>query len=263
MQQNKKVINFRYPIGIGLLLGLGFLTKGTVYLMAPVVGFAILWRYRPDWMTFIHNALAVFLPALLLGSLWWVRNLIVYGGLDLMGKRRHDEVVVGQIRTAEWIGQFGLAETINRFVQTTFNSFWGQFGWMALPMPFWIMRLLAILTAVSLIGLMLAPFIWTKSSRRALISNLFLLILLLLLLLTTSLHIGYNLTFVQHQGRYLFPALIPIGLGTAVGLGTWALWLQRPSGSRFSFLPYLIPLGLGIGLITLNIYVLWRFIPLL
>jgi hypothetical protein len=27
----------------------------------------------------------------------------------------------------------------------------------------------------------------------------------------------YNLTFVQHQGRYLFPALIPIGLAFAIG----------------------------------------------
>jgi hypothetical protein len=86
---------------------------------------------------------------------------------------------------------------------------------------------------------------------------------MLLLLLTTGLHVGYNLTFVQHQGRYLYAALIPIGLAVAVGLGTWALWLQRPFGSRFTLLPSLIPIGLGVALVALNLYALLRFIPLL
>jgi hypothetical protein len=30
-------------------------------------------------------------------------------------------------------------------------------------------------------------------------------------------YLYYNVTFVQHQGRYLFPALIPIGLAFAIG----------------------------------------------
>ena len=263
LQQDKDEDRLRYPITIGLLLGLGFFTKGTAYLMAVVVAFALLWRYWREWSTLLQKGLQIFIPALLLGSFWWIRNMLIYGGIDIIGKFRHDEVVIGQIRTAEWITQFGLIETINRFIQTTFNSFWGQFGWMALPMPLWIMRPLVILTAVTIIGLLLAPFIWTRSSRRALITNLFLLIFLLLLALTSGLHIGYNLTFVQHQGRYLFPALIPIGLGVAVGLGTWALWFQRPFLPRFTTLPYLVPIALGVGLITLNVYALIRFIPLL
>jgi hypothetical protein len=41
-------------------------------------------------------------------------------------------------------------------------------------------------------------------------------------------YLGYNLTFVQHQGRYLFPALIPIGLAFGLGLGE----LLRPVVSR-------------------------------
>lgn len=263
LQQDKTNDSLTYPLFIGILLGLGFITKGTVYLMAPVVGFALLWRYWRAWSRLMKVALSVFVPALLLGSLWWVRNLIVYGGFDVLGKNRHDAVVIGQIRTAEWIAQLGLAETLNRFVQTTFNSFWGQFGWMALPMPLWIMRPLVLLTAVTIIGLLLAPFIWTRASKKELVTNLFLLIFSLLLLLTSGLHVGYNLTFVQHQGRYLFPALIPIGLGVAVGLGTWALWLQRPFLPRFRGLPYLVPPGLGLVLITLNLVVLFRFIPLL
>jgi TRAP-type C4-dicarboxylate transport system permease small subunit len=42
-------------------------------------------------------------------------------------------------------------------------------------------------------------------------------ILILLFVLTVGGYLYYNLTFVQHQGRYLFPALIPIGLAFAIG----------------------------------------------
>jgi len=37
-------------------------------------------------------------------------------------------------------------------------------------------------------------------------------------LFTLAGYLWYNLTFVQHQGRYLFTALAPIGLLVAVGL---------------------------------------------
>jgi len=43
------------------------------------------------------------------------------------------------------------------------------------------------------------------------------LLLTLLFVLTVGGYLYYNLTFVQHQGRYLFPALIPIGLAFAIG----------------------------------------------
>ena len=42
-------------------------------------------------------------------------------------------------------------------------------------------------------------------------------ILVVWFVLTVSGYVYYNVTFVQHQGRYLFPALIPIGLAFAIG----------------------------------------------
>jgi hypothetical protein len=41
-------------------------------------------------------------------------------------------------------------------------------------------------------------------------------------LLTFAAFVWYNLTFVQHQGRYLFPALIPVTTAAALGLDTLA-----------------------------------------
>ena len=43
------------------------------------------------------------------------------------------------------------------------------------------------------------------------------------------LNLGYNLTFVQHQGRYLFSALVPIGIAVALAWGM----LIRPITRRW------------------------------
>ncbi len=47
------------------------------------------------------------------------------------------------------------------------------------------------------------------------------IVLGLLVVLTFGGLLYYNLTFVQHQGRYLFPALIPLGLMFTLGLDQW------------------------------------------
>ena len=240
---------------IGALLGLGLLTKGTVYPLTAVVGLALLLRFRGDWRALLPAGLRVFTPAALLGSLWWGRNLVVYGGLDLLGKAAHDAVVVGQPRTAEWVALYGLGGALQRFVQTTFNSFWGQFGWMTLPMthPAWLYPLLWLFSAIVVAGLLLRPLRRGGEPGPAPRQTL---ILLALFLLTLGVHAGYNLTFVQHQGRYLFPALIPIGVGVALGLETWV----RPLFDRSPKTAYLLPVSLATALIALNLFAIFRVI---
>ena len=248
-------VNTRW-LNIGVLLGLGFLTKGTVYLIAPVIGLALIWHYWGAWPTLGQASWRVALPALLLGSLWWGRNIAIYGGLDVLGKAAHDAVVIGQPRTADWIAQFGLWGTIQRFLQTTFNSFWGQFGWMTLPMnhPSWLYPLLQLFTAIIILGLIAYTF--QKKRHLPHPPPRIPLILLITFLLTAALHIGYNLTFVQHQGRYLFPALVPISIGVAVSISVWA----RPFNQRWPVTQNLLPLGLALTLASLDLFALFRII---
>jgi 4-amino-4-deoxy-L-arabinose transferase-like glycosyltransferase len=240
---------------LGVLLGLGFLTKASVYPLAIVAGLVLLWRYWGNWGAMLRAGSLVFIPAILLGMLWWGRNMAVYGRLDVMGKQRHDTVVIGQPRTAEWIAQYSIAGTVERFVQTTFNSFWGQFGWMTVPMtyPWWLYPLLWVFTGIVLVGLL-----WTAVQNRKKLDeyNLPLLILLTLLFLTVSVYVGYNIQFVQHQGRYLFPALIPIAIGLAIGLGLWV----RPLRTRWPLAVYAIPIGLACLLTALDLYALYYVI---
>ena len=134
------------PLVLGLVMGLGFLTKVSTFLLGPVIALAILlrwWREADRRWAGLIRALALFLiPALIVGALWWLRNIGLYGWPDFLGLGRHDAVVVGQPRTADWIAREGVGSWLSLGVRTTFDSFWGQFGWMGVPMPDWIYALL-------------------------------------------------------------------------------------------------------------------------
>ncbi|GJM39878.1 MAG: hypothetical protein DHS20C20_01600 [Ardenticatenaceae bacterium] len=249
----------RWLIGLGVVLGLGFLTKATVYLMAPILGIVILWQFWGNWQRLFQAGVLLFAPAFMLGAIWWVRNVAVYGGLDVLGIAAHNAVVVGQPRTAEWVVQYGLEGTIQRFFQTTFNSFWGQFGWMAVPMRAEVYWLLLALCGTAVLGLLLYRFTITQVPIQFR-SRLPVFILWLMFLLTMAIHVGYNITFVQHQGRYLFPALIPISLGFSLGLGTWLLLVEKPFRRERPFLVNLLPLTIGAAFILLDLFALFRFI---
>lgn len=221
--------------GLGLILGLGLLTKSTVYTMVPVVLITIgatAWRTRRPASRVTAAAvgwpiLLVGLPALLIALPWWLRNLTVYGGTDFLGLQRHDAVVVGQLRTAQFVAEQGWNALIARFVTWTFRSFWGQFGWMSVLLDARLYVALFGLSVAASVGALVAlvqdwrlgdtPRRWAW------------LLLLAALLGAVAGYLGYNLGFVQHQARYLFPAIPVIALLFAAGLDAV---VRQPAVSR-------------------------------
>jgi 4-amino-4-deoxy-L-arabinose transferase-like glycosyltransferase len=242
----------RDGLTLALLLGLAFLTKVTAYLLAPVVAVWLLWRFWGRWPQLLTTSAWLFGAALALGSLWWGRNVLLYPGPDVLGTLAHDAVVTGQPTTAEWVSQFGLVEVLRRFAVTTFRSFWGQVGWMAAPLPGWAYRPILLATLAAAVGLLVR----VRPSRQ---HRPLLLIFGTLLTLNSALYIAYNLTYVQHQARYLFASLIPLALALALG---WEVWLT-PLARRRPWLGYLLPLGVFLGLVGLNGYVLRFILPCL
>jgi len=213
-------------VGLGVLMGLGLLTKITTLVAIPLALAAIMvregWREQRRKPTFarriLHPASCILLPALLLILPWFVRNASVYGGLDIWGLGRHDAIVVDQPRTVEWLVQLGATGLAKEFILTTFRSFWAQFGWMGILVDQRIYLILALLCAVVGLGLVLLATNYTNSTNLFSQKRMALGLLALSALFTLLSYLWYNLTFVQHQGRYLFPALVPLGLAFALGL---------------------------------------------
>lgn len=268
---------------LGLWVGIGFLTKASTYFMVGVVVYALWQRWRSNRATYLLSpeairpvtlpdgkraiqtrsvyrpligALAAFLiPALLLGGIWWLRNISTYGFPDFLGLRAHDAVVVGQPRTEEWIAERGFGGYLNVGLQTTFQSFWGQFGWMALPLENRFTLIFAGLFVLGLSGLLVDSPQRARAAKlpdalaRLQIRRTFALALILSLLA----FVYYNTEFVQFQGRYLYPGLIVLAVMLITGLEAWRRMALR---GRWEWLWGVFALAL----FALDLYLLTRVI---
>lgn len=229
---------------LGLVIGLAILTKATVYVLAPLAAYTLLLRMRRGRWNW-QELWQLITPVLLLGSLWWGRNLLVYGWPDVLGLQRHAQIVIGQSGSFAWLQRYGALEFGIRFAQTSFQSFWGQFGWMGVPMGARVYQLLAVFSLLIVTGLGIAFWRSPPLSERQRDGVALLTITAASVLLQ---YLVYNLEFVQHQGRYLFPALVPLALACAAGMWGWASALGRlwPAGKRvLRWLPAVLPPGMA------------------
>jgi 4-amino-4-deoxy-L-arabinose transferase-like glycosyltransferase len=223
----------KHDMLLGILLGLALVTKTTIYIAIPLVACVLIFE-RARWKQKLLRPVATaFGLALLIALPWYIRNITIYGNFDILGLARHDEVVTGQLRTTGLVSDIGLTRYFSNLILTTFQSFWGQFGWMAVPMDTRTYRLLLVLVLVALFGFV--AFIirrWRGNGVAVLTAHQWYVIALLALsmLFTFTAYAWYNFSFVQFQGRYLFTAVIPLGVFFAVGLAEatgvrWQWWL--------------------------------------
>ncbi len=250
----------RLLVLLGVTTGLGLVTKSSVYVALPLVLAAILarhlWLDRRPISEPVGDAAVYLLPSLALALPWWLRNLALYGGLDFLGLGRHDQVVAGQLRTAEFLAQNGAGRLVRDFLTTTFHSFWGQFGWMGVLLDQRLYQALAILSALAFLGFLLwAGRAWRRRAARPAWQWAAGGLLALSALLTLASYLWYNTHFLQHQGRYLFPALIPIGLAVALG---WREALRREWALLFAGLF----LAAAVGLLLAGLLSTWLLLML-
>jgi 4-amino-4-deoxy-L-arabinose transferase-like glycosyltransferase len=226
---------------VGLLLGLGLLTKIYALIGVGVAVAAVILRWWRDPRRAIGDGAWLLVPALAVSLPWLVRNAGVYGWPDLMGLARHDAVVIGQPTTAQWIDDYGWRYVLDQALETTYHSFWGKFGWMAVFMDRRIYLALGLWAGLALGGWVA----WVSGARRRLKDDwagaVPVALLALWVALTLLAYVWYNTKYVQHQGRYLFPALVPIGLALTAGwrrVVGWALGPVGGAGGLLFALPY-------------------------
>ena len=155
-------------------------------------------------------------------------------------KRRWEGWTAGYLRLPAWFGQ-GLLDPASYSVASlrrygfyaavTFGNFWADFGWLTLPFPVWVYMLPGLASLGAAIGLC-----WTRSllperwQRKAV---LVMALQVYLVSLATALPmVGRSW---QPQGRYLFPALVPLAILFTLGWSTlgqrlrWRSWWLIPA----------------------------------
>ncbi len=148
---------------------------------------------------------------------WFLRGLLEPSSYDLAALRR-----------------YGL------YIALLFPNFWANFGWLTLPLPIWAYGVIALVCAFVAWGWRYGRRLWAaRWQRRALI---------LLTLQMAFMVVGILLPMIgrdwQPQGRYLFPALVPVAIGWA---GGWAGWGDRLLLRRWWIAPMAFMAGVAIG----------------
>jgi hypothetical protein len=108
----------------------------------------------------------------------------------------------------------------------TFAGFWGNFGWLQRPLPLWIYATLGLgglMAAAGVIRCLQRPHAGSCEGARAIL----LAWLLAIVVIAGQTFLPMFGRDWQPQGRYLFPALLPIaglwlaGLETSLTLTAW------------------------------------------
>jgi hypothetical protein len=223
---------WRRCAGLGLALGLGWLSKLTVVALLPTAALALFFTAIRSTQYAIRNTLrwgfVVFGVAALLIVPWLVRQTVLYG--DPTGTSRE-------------ISEWGLPEQPVTLVNLgpdlywLRTSFWGRLAYNQIPLSDWIYDLLDIATLLALLGLACHAIVTRRAGdkergrRRTVLPvslSPCLKRLLQLAILATAFVFTLGPMIVRRFlrpmpsfGRYLFPVLPSIALLMFTGLAAW------------------------------------------
>jgi 4-amino-4-deoxy-L-arabinose transferase-like glycosyltransferase len=233
---------------LGIVMGLGTLTKQSMLAFLPVAALALVWgarsqpRPRPTalkqllvWATFI----------LLLAGWWYLRNTMDYG--DPLGFQPH------QTPAGAWQPPLSL---LLRQVGQALRGYWGAFGWGLILVDPIIYVLVAAFVVVGLTGWLRSqttdhqlPTRRAETQDEAADHRLPAILALGVLLNLIGLVLWLWRTSAPY-GRLLFPTLGPLAVLLVLG---WQRWLGHGRGRPFAW-------GVTLTLGLYAVIVPWRYL---
>lgn len=211
---------------VGVLMGLALLTKATALVLIPLVmlGFAL--RFWRSWRSMVYGWMVTFILAGVISGWWFVRNAILYD--DPLLQKTFVSVFAGTAKAQDFYNQGMSGWDYTRLVADwTFRSFWFAYGTpqtarTGLPnfLPDQVYWGLMVWCALALTGLLArAISSWKQRSIQILghTRNLWLILGAVLIGLVLGSFILFVRIFFQTQGRYFYPALVPIALFLILG----------------------------------------------
>ena len=264
----------RWALWLGLTLGAGIWTKTSTLLLFPAVLLACYLIASRNLTTGVQAARAAVIACGLgglIGLPWLGRNQLLYGDplaqhifVSAFSSTAQADIIARALYGGSIFSYLG------GVAQWTFASFWGGFDSLLIfwgqdprahlhpndrgaysflahspPLPYTLLALLCLAAAVGLFR--------AVGGRAALTppQNVLLAAFAVLTALTGLVFLRFILTFFQAQGRYWYPALLPLAFFFVLGLRGLLL---RPI-----WFPSLIGL-LAAGLLALNLYTLFALL---
>lgn len=208
----------RSALWLGLTIGAAILTKATGLLLLPVFGFALLlmWRSGGSLKELLRNAGMTLGIALLISGWWFVRNQVLYG--QPLPLRLFAEDFGGTVQAAaaaDKVGGWGAYYLQAGLV--TFFSFWAVYGTaksaikgIPLFLPVQIYMMLGVAGLCAAAGMVRVHLQRKTLFTTAQLQSLW--VCFLTIALVGLSYLAFISKYFQWQGRYLFPAMLPIVL---------------------------------------------------
>ncbi|MDX1413222.1 MAG: glycosyltransferase family 39 protein [Candidatus Promineifilaceae bacterium] len=211
---------------LGVVAGLGILTKITFLFLGPVVVLVIVvrsWRERYADKHWWRTALSMLLigggVVLLVAGWWFARNQVLYG--DLTSMRLQASIWQPREQAPDWTAAINELDFLR-------DSFWGAFGFGQIPLHRPVYTFLWVIEIIAAGGLLL----WAVRARRThgtyRVSGLLLSILLAAPLTAFLATFGrMTVSGSANFGRYLFTTYAVIAPLMVLGLTEWIPGLRR------------------------------------
>ena len=214
---------------LGVIMAGAMLSKATAVLLIPLTVFALflMWRNGEAQKNLARGTAWILGLVFILSGWWFLRNLQLYH--ELLPIKAFQSAFTGTARAADVVGGkfpgLGVDSWTSYFSLVgvwSFQSFWSVFGTLRsrldgaphfLPAP--VYQLLALVCLASGIGMGRLHFMRRTEFNQTQLYSLW--VIFAMFGLTGLSFFMFTLSYFQAQGRYLYPAILPISICLSLG----------------------------------------------